>query len=225
MQAVILCGGLGERLRPYTETAPKVMLELKGKPILEHVISYIKKHGISDFVLLCGYKGDYIEKYFKGGKKFGVKIRYSVETEKLGTAGAVNNAKDLINDDFIIVNGDVITDFALGGLMALFQKISKPIVTLVRPSNPYGVVETENGNNGAKIKRFVEKPRMGEWVNAGYTVIPKGLIGIFPEKGDIETTVYPKLVKDGKLHAYFLKDSCTWKSIDTHKDLKEVNTL
>lgn len=223
MQAVILCGGLGERLRPYTETVPKVMLELKGKPILEHVISYIKKSGISDFVLLCGYKSNYIEDYFKNGKKFNVKISYSVETEKLGTAGAVNNAKVLINDDFILINGDVITDFDLYKLILLFKKISRPIVSLVRPTNPYGVVETENGNNGAKINRFVEKPRMDEWVNAGYTVIPKSLAGVFPEKGDIETSVYPKLVKDGQLHAYFLEDNCNWRSIDTHKDLKEVN--
>ncbi len=223
MQAVILCGGLGERLRPYTEKIPKVMLQLNRKPILEHVIKHIKKSGINNFVLLCGYKSEEIKNYFGDGKKFGVKISYSVEKEKLGTAGAVNNAKDLIKDDFILVNGDVITDFPIDKLINEFQKISKPIVSLVRPKSPFGIAEIENSGDGIKLKKFVEKPRMKEWINAGYTVIPKDLLKLFVKNGDVETDVYPKLVKSCELHAFLLADSCNWRSIDTHKDLKELN--
>lgn len=220
---MILCGGLGERLRPYTETIPKVMLELKGKPILEHVITHMKNYGIVDFVLLCGHKSDYIKNYFKAGKNFGVKIKYSVETEKLGTAGAVHNAKNLITDDFILVNGDVITNFPIDQLTNLFKKNNKTILTLVRPHNPFGVVEVENSGNGVKIKSFLEKPIMKEWVNAGYTAIPMDLLKMFPKKGDVETDIYPKLVKNGELFAFLLDKKYYWKSIDTHKDLKEVN--
>jgi len=223
MQAVILCGGLGERLRPYTEKIPKVMLELKDKPILEHVINYIRKYGIQEFVLLCGYKSGDINKYFGDGKKFGIKINYSVEKGKLGTAGAVNNAKDLIKGDFLLINGDVITDFPLDKLLDEFNKIGGPIVSLVKPNSPFGVVEIENTGTGIKIKNFVEKPRIKEWINAGYTVMPKSLLKLFPKNGDVETDVYPKLVKTGELHAFLLDDSYNWNSIDTHKDLKEMN--
>jgi len=223
MQAVILCGGLGERLRPYTEKTPKVMLQFKDKPILQHVINHIKKYGIYEFILLCGYKSDEIKKYFGNGKKFGIKINYSEEKKKLGTAGAVSNAKDLIKEDFILVNGDVITDFPLDKLLNEFDKVSKAIVSLVRPKSPFGVVEIENGGDGVKVTNFVEKPRMSEWVNAGYTAIPKNLIRLFPKNGDVETDVYPKLVKTGELYAFLLDDSYDWKSIDTHKDLKGIN--
>lgn len=224
MQAVILCGGLGERLRPYTEKIPKVMLKLKGKPILENVISYIKKYGVNDFVFLCGYKSEEIKNYFGDGKKFGVTITYSVEKEKLGTAGAVNNAKALIKDDFILVNGDVITDFPLDKLIKEFRKVKKPIVSLVRPKSPFGVAEIENTGDGVKIKNFVEKPRVNEWINAGYTAMPKSMLKLFVKNGDVETDVYPKLVKGGKLFAFLLEDSYNWKSVDTHKDLKEMNS-
>lgn len=223
MQAVILCGGLGERLRPYTENIPKVMLKFKGKPILEHVISYIKRYGINDFVLLCGHKSDEIKKHFKDGKKFGVKITYSVEKEKLGTAGAVNNAKNLIKDDFLLVNGDVITNFPLDGLLNEFHKLGKVVITLVRPTTPFGVAEIEHTGNGAKIKNFVEKPKINEWINAGYTVVPKDSIKIFPKRGDVETDVYPKLSQSDGLYAFLLDDSYSWKSVDTHKDFKEIN--
>ncbi|MBI4009996.1 MAG: nucleotidyltransferase family protein [Candidatus Aenigmarchaeota archaeon] len=223
MQAVILCGGLGERLRPHTEKIPKVMLELKGKPILEHVINHIKKYGIEVIVLLCGYKSDEIKNHFGNGKKFGVNINYSVEKEKLGTAGAVNNAKDLIHDDFILINGDVITDFPLDRLLNEFDKLNKAVISLVRPKSPFGVAKIENTENGVKIKNFVEKPRMNEWINAGYTVIPKDFLRLFAKNGDVETDVYPKLVKTGDLYAFLLDDKYYWKSIDTHKDLKEIN--
>jgi len=223
MQAVILCGGLGERLRPYTEKIPKVMLKFRGKPILEHVISYIKKYGINDFVLLCGHKSDEIKKHFKDGKKFGVKITYSVEKEKLGTAGAVNNAKNLIKDDFLLVNGDVITNFPLDGLLDEFRKLDKVVIALVRPTTPFGIAEIEHAGNGTKIKNFVEKPKVNEWINAGYTVVPKDLIKIFPKMGDVETDVYPKLSQSGELYAFLLDDSYSWKSVDTHKDFKEIN--
>ena len=223
MQAVILCGGLGERLRPYTETVPKVMLELKGKPILEHAINHLKNYGIDDFVLLCGYKSEYIKSHFKDGKKIGVKISYSVEKEKLGTAGAVSNAKDLITNDFILINGDIITNFPINELVGVFERKKKAILTLVRPHSTFGVVEIENSQDGVKIKNFVEKPRVKEWINAGYTVIPRALIKIFPKKGDVETEVYPKLVENGEMYAFLLDDKYNWKSIDTHKDLKEVN--
>ena len=222
MQAIILCGGLGERLRPYTEKLPKVMLDFKGKPILEHVVNHIKSCGIDDFILLCGYKNEEIKKYFGNGSKFGVKIIYSLEKGRLGTAGAVSNAKDLIKGDFLLVNGDVITNFPIGRLLAEFEKNHKPILSLVKPKNPFGVAEIENAGTAIKIKSFIEKPMIKEWINAGYTVMPKILLKLFPKDGDVETDVYPKLSKAGELYAFLLDDKSEWKSIDTHKDLKEI---
>src|SRR3989344_2760171 len=90
--AIIVAGGLGTRLRPLTEKTPKPLLPIKGKPILEHTINHLKKHGVKRVVLSVGYKANKIKRYFKDGHKFGIKISYSLETEPIGTGGATKKA-------------------------------------------------------------------------------------------------------------------------------------
>ncbi len=226
MKALILCGGLGERLRPYTEKVPKVMLEVDGKPILEHIIERLKDAGINDIVLLCGYLYHKISQYFTDGKKFGVTINYSVEKEKLGTAGAVKNAKKFIDNDFILINGDIVTNFPLKDLLDAFQKTGKNVLSLVRPFNPFGVAKISHVNGSiCRIDMFEEKPKMNEWINAGYTVMKRSTIDIFPEKGDVETEVYPKLQDEGSIVGFMIEDKYFWKSIDTSKDWREMNKV
>lgn len=223
MKAVILCGGLGERLRPKTETVPKVMLEVKGKPILEHQINFLKKFGLKDIVLLARQQSEKIEEYFGDGKKFGVKIEYSVEKEKLGTAGAVKNAERLIDDDFLLINGDVITNFPLDELLEIK---GRNVVSLVRPENRFGVAKISNiKGKTCLVEKFIEKPKMDVWINAGYTVLKKSTLKTFPEKGDIEKTVYVELAERKELSGYLIGEEYFWKAIDTPKDLKEANEM
>lgn len=226
MKAVILCGGLGERLRPKTETVPKVMLEVKGKPILQYSIENCKSAGLSEIVLLCGYRHEVIEKYFGDGKRMGLSISYSIEKEKLGTGGAVKNAQKLINDDFLLINGDNFTNFPLSDLLAAFKESDASIMALVRPKNPYGVANLKNiRGNIAEIESFVEKPAMSEWINAGMTALKKETITLFPEKGDVERTVYQVLQKQSKLLGYMIGEKYIWKGIDTVKDFNEISQM
>ncbi len=224
MKAVILCGGLGERLRPLTERTPKVMLDVKGKPILEYTLEYLKKFGLKDIILLCGHKHEEIENYFEDGSKFGVKIKYSIEKDKLGTAGAIKNAEKLIDTDFIIINGDVLTNFPLNELIAAFKKTNRNVMTLVKPNNPFGIARiSETEGKICKIDEFVEKPKMKEWINAGYIVLKHPTLALFPEKGEAEKMVYPKLQEQGVLMGFLIGDKYFWKSVDSIKDLKELN--
>ncbi len=224
MKVLILCGGLGERLRPFTETVPKVMLQVNGRPILEYIVERLKNSGIVDIVLLCGYKHEVIENHFGDGKKLGVKIQYSVEKEKSGTGGAVKNASKFIDGDFVLINGDVLTNFPIKELIEAFKKTGKNIMSLVKPYNPFGVAKIKSVDGRiAGIENFVEKPKMNEWINAGYIILKKSTVKLFPQKGEAEKSVYPVLQRQNDLLGYLIEDKYFWKSIDTTKDLKEVN--
>ena len=120
-QAVLLVGGLGTRLRPITESVPKPMVEVEGKPFLEYKIESLKKYGIKKFILCVGYLGHLVEEYFGDGKRFGVDIAYSYERDELlGTAGAVKNAENLVSGDFIVSNGDTFLDIDFQCLIVVY---------------------------------------------------------------------------------------------------------
>jgi len=110
MKAIILAGGLGERLRPLTDAIPKPLLPIKNKPILEHAINNFKKHGITDIILSIGYRADKIKEYFGDGSKFGVNISYCIEDTPLGTGGAIKKAAEGITETFLAINGDNVSD-------------------------------------------------------------------------------------------------------------------
>ncbi|MEM1775262.1 MAG: nucleotidyltransferase family protein, partial [Desulfurococcaceae archaeon] len=112
MLAAILAGGLGKRLRPYTDDLPKPMIQVADRPILEWQILWLKKYGIREIVLLVGYRKEKIIEYFGSGSKLGVKITYVVEDDPLGTGGAIKNAEHVLSKDevFLVLNGDIITN-------------------------------------------------------------------------------------------------------------------
>ena len=110
MQAIILAGGAGTRLRPLTEQVPKPMLPVMNRPLMEHIIHLLKKHNITDIGVTLGYKPDVIKQYFKNGSEFGVKLTYFTEPEPLGTAGSVKTAERFLDDTFLVVSGDALTD-------------------------------------------------------------------------------------------------------------------
>lgn len=222
MKALILAGGLGERLRPYTEKVPKPLLEVAGKPILFWQIEWLKKHNVDSIVLAVGYLGEKIEETIGDGSQFGVKVDYSYEKEKLGTGGAIKNAKSYLEDTkkFFVINGDIITNI---NLTKLSDKVENGVlggIAVVPLPSPYGIIKFDETTG--VIRSFVEKPKLPDyWINAGIYILKKEIFDMLPDKGDIEKTAFPKLAEEKKLIAVPFND-VYWKSVDTHKDIKEA---
>lgn len=165
MKCVILAGGKGTRLRPYTHLVPKPLLPYKQKPILEHIIEYLKSYGITDIVLSIGYLGYQIRNYFGDGSAFGVNIQYIEEKEPLGTAGCLNMIRDSIKGTFLLFGGDNITSLKLDKFMQ-YHKDKKSVLTVALfncvTKIPWGVY---NLNSDGSVKDFIEKPQYSH--NAG----------------------------------------------------------
>lgn len=214
MQLLILCGGMGKRLKPYTDETPKPLLEVLGKPVMEYQLDFFKRHGINDIILCTGYKHELFKKKYP-------QLEHSVEKKPLGTAGAIKNAEKFIKDDFIVTNGDNIFSFNFQKMLQMFNSTKNPVVTLIQPVSPYGVVEVE----GDRVIDFREKPVLNFWVNAGITIFTRESLKSFPEEGMIEYDVYPKLVKDKKLFTFKLREGYYWLAIDTAKDIENAEKL
>jgi len=221
MYAIILAGGLGLRLRPLTNRKPKPMVEILRKPILEYQIEWLKSQGIENFVIACGYRHEKIVKYFGDGEKFGVKIQYSVEKEKLGTGGGIKQALSYIDEDeesIVVTNGDIISTIDLRPMLEYHKETSFLATILLVPfKSPYGIVDVDETN---RIRGFREKPELPYWINGGVYVIRRGVVDFLPDKGDIEKETFPILAEKGLLGSY--KSRGFWRAIDTIKDLSEI---
>ncbi len=124
MQAVILAGGLGTRLRPITNSIPKVMVEVNGRPFLQHQMEYLKGFGVDNFLILAAYLGNKIQDYFSNGSTFGLHIEYSFEKEPMGTGGALKNARTKLEDSFILLNGDTLLQIDYKAFIDYFLSIN-----------------------------------------------------------------------------------------------------
>lgn len=221
VRALILAGGFGKRLYPLTIDRPKPLIEIKGKPILQWQIEWLNKQGIKDFILAVGYLRTKIFEYFGDGSKFGVRIMYSVEEEPLGTGGAIKNARKFLEDDiFIVLNGDIITNLSIKPLIESLDKDTVASIALVYMRSPYGIVRLDKDF----IVEFKEKPMLDYLINAGIYVFKKEIFEYLPDKGDIEVTAFPKLANERKIKGIIYKD-IYWKSIDSIKDLEEVEKV
>lgn len=177
MKAVILAGGKGTRLKPFTEAIPKPMLPIGVKPLLEITIQYLEKCGFNEVILAVNYLKEYIEHYFGDGSRFGIKIECSIENNPLGTAGAVKNAAKLFKDTFVVVLGDIVTDIDYSKLIK-YHKEKDAIGTMVIVNEtikvPYGVLDINTKED--VILDFKEKPSITFPVYAGIVVLePKAL--------------------------------------------------
>ena len=181
VKAVILAGGLGTRLQPYTTFLPKPMLPLGEKPILEHLIDWTRKNGVKSVVLCVSYLRKTIEDYFEDGKRFGVKIEYAISNKPLATAGQLKTAQDFIDDTFVCIYGDSIFDFNLRNMIKQHQK-KKAFVTMglneYITNLPYGVIETSK--NG-KVLSWNEKPEITANINMGCYVMEPGILDYIPK--------------------------------------------
>jgi len=220
-KVVILAGGYGKRLRPLTIDKPKPLVEVAGRPILEWQILHFKSLGFREFVLLVGYKWEKIVERLGSGRRLGVRIAYVVEDEPLGTGGAIRNAEHLLRgeDYFIVVNGDVITNLDARRLVERLGGSVIAAMALVPLRSPYGIVEVDE--NGL-VARFVEKPTLDYWINAGVYAFKPEVLDWLPERGDIERKGFPELAEAKRLAGVGFQD-VYWRSIDTVKDVEEAS--
>lgn len=220
-----MAGGYGKRLKPLTDTMPKSLLPVGERSIIEWQIMWLRYYGIKDIVICAGYLKEKIIEKIGDGRKYGVEVSYVLEEEPLGTAGALKNAEDALRleDIFIALNGDVLTDLNPIELLPDLDEDVVGVMALVNLPSPFGIVDFDPETR--MIKSFREKPKLSDyWINAGIYALKKWIFDYLPKRGDIERTTFPKLAGEGKLRAH-LYTSCTWVSIDSHKDLEEASKI
>lgn len=219
MQTVIMAGGKGTRIASVNAEVPKPMLEVCGKPILEHQIEVLKRQNLTDIILVIGYLGSVIRDYFQDGSKYGVHISYIEEKELLGTAGSFYYLKDIIQDDFFLLNGDLIFDVDLHRFMN-FHKEKHALATLfTHPNNhPYDsglIIANEDGTITKWIHKEEERGFLRNRVNAGIHIISPMVLQRFTElkKTDLDREVLKPLIPFGRVYAYdspeYVKDMGT----------------
>ncbi|MBI5542162.1 MAG: nucleotidyltransferase family protein [Bacteroidia bacterium] len=210
VDAVIMAGGRGERLRPFTDTIPKPLLIVGDKPILEHNLNRLSLFGIDDFWISVNYLGEQIEKYFGNGNDRNVIIQYVREDKPMGTIGAISKIENFEHDNILVVNSDLLTniDYEHFFLDFINQDADMTVVTIPYQVNiPYAVLETSNGH----ILDFKEKPTYTYYSNGGIYLMKKSVFKYFPKDTFYNTTdLMEKLIKEGKkvisypLSAYWL---------------------
>lgn len=209
MRAVILVGGFGTRLRPLTLTRPKQMLPVVHSTMIERVVESLGRQGVTEVVLSLGYRQDVFVEAFPDGTCAGVRLVYAVEPEPLDTAGAIGFAARYagVDETFVVLNGDVLTDIPLAGLLERHASSgAEGTIALTPVDDPsrYGVVPTEPDG---RVLGFVEKPPRDEaptnWINAGMYVLEPSVLDRIPEgrKVSVERETFPQLVEAGALYA------------------------
>jgi len=209
MKAIIMAGGEGSRLRPLTCDLPKPMVPLVNRPVMHYSIELLKKYGIRDIGATLQYLPDEIISYFQDGSEYGVNLKYFIEDKPLGTAGSVKNACEFLDEPFIVVSGDALTDINLKKAIDFhIQHKSKATLVLksVRVPLEYGVVVTDDEG---KIKRFLEKPNWGEvfsdTVNTGIYILEPEVLDYLEKdkKYDFSQDLFPRLLKENQpLYGY-----------------------
>jgi mannose-1-phosphate guanylyltransferase/phosphomannomutase len=201
VRAVIMAGGEGVRLRPLTCTLPKPMVPILNRPMMEHIINLLKKHGLTELASTLWYLPDDVTNYFQDGSAFGVSMDYFIETKPLGTAGSVKNAGQFLTDTFLVVSGDALTDINLSAAIDFHRrKGSLATLVLTRVPNPlsYGVVLTADDG---RITQFLEKPTwsqvFSDTVNTGIYILELEVLDLVPpgQKVDFSQDVFPELLR------------------------------
>ena len=228
MKAVIMAGGEGTRLRPLTCGLPKPMVPILDKPVMEHIINLVRSYDIKDIAVTMAYLPSIIINHFGDGSDWDVNLNYYTEDIPLGTGGSVLNAEDFLDDTFIIISGDALTDIDLNEAINFHrEKGSKATLVLKKVENPleYGVIITDPES---KIIRFLEKPSWGEvfsdTINTGIYVLEPEVLNYY-KKGDnfdFSKDLFPKLLNDN-IPMYGYVSNAYWNDIGDLKVYKEVN--
>jgi mannose-1-phosphate guanylyltransferase len=220
VQALILVGGEGTRLRPLTATVPKAVVPLAGQPFMSYMLQWLASHGVSDVILSCGFLADGVRSVLGDGRAAGVRVRYVEEPEPLGTGGALKYAEELLEERFLMLNGDQLTDIDLSEQLAQHESTGAlgtlALMAVPDPSS-FGLVRLEPDR---AVRGFVEKPAPDQidtnLVNAGAYILEREVLADMPAAGEnfsIERDVFPRLVGRG-LYGFPVQDAY-WADIGT----------
>lgn len=225
--AVIMAGGLGTRLRPLTETIPKPMVPVAGRPLLERIILHLVGHGIHEIVLSVNYLAEMIEDHFRDGSELGCRIRYVHEDPEhpLGTAGSLALVRELDggpHDPVLVMNGDIVSHFALHDLLAAHER-TEAVVTIAAVEHsyrvPFGVLDVDEAD---QVNALVEKP-LGQWlVNAGVYVLEPALLAQVPggQRVDMTTVLADAIARGERVSAWQAGED--WLDVGRHDDLRQA---
>ncbi len=220
MKAVIMAGGEGTRLRPQTSNLPKPMLPLVGRPMMEHIVSLLRRHGITDIVVTVAFLPNTIRSYFGDGSELGVRMVYATEESPLGTAGSVRNARAQLTERFLVISGDVLTDIDLSSVIAFHEKNrAAATLALCAVENPleFGIVITREDGS---IERFLEKPGWGQvfsdTINTGIYVLEPEIFDRIPggRSVDFSGEVFPAVLEAGEPLYGYVADGY-WEDVGT----------
>jgi dTDP-glucose pyrophosphorylase len=228
VDALIMAGGRGERLKPLTNDTPKPLLKVGNKPILEHNIDRLNMYGIDDVWISLRYLGSQIESYFGSGTKKSMRINYVNENKALGTAGALSLVKNFVHDYVLMMNSDLLTNIDFEEFFLFFEEHEADFAVACIPyevSVPYAVMETENNI----VTGFVEKPTYTHYSNAGIYLMKREVARMVPSNEHFNATdLMEKLIKKGKKVVSF-RFSGYWLDIGRREDFekanKEINTI
>jgi mannose-1-phosphate guanylyltransferase / phosphomannomutase len=219
MKAVIMAGGEGTRLRPLTANQPKPMLPLGNRPIMEHIVTHVRNHGVKDIVVTVQFLASQVRNYFGDGTDMGVDLAYATEPTPLGTAGSVRNAAEMLDDTFVVISGDALTDIDLDEVLGFHRRRGAlATVALKRMPNPleFGIVIT---TDDGRIERFLEKPHWGQvfsdTINTGIYVLEPEVFEHIPDgPADFAADVFPRLLAQGAPLFGFVADGY-WEDVGT----------
>jgi len=224
-----MAGGYGTRLRPLTVKLPKPMIPIANRPMLEHIVLLLREHGFNDITMLTYFFPDTIEEYFGDGSALGVDISYRQDPPGgLGTAGAVKNMEDLIDGPFLVISGDVITDFDLTKAMEFHRGRNDPatmVLTRVHNPLPFGVVITDDDY---RVVRFMEKPSWGEvfsdTINTGIYILEPEILKLIPEsvQVDFSKDIFPALLEKGTPPGAFVAEG-HWKDVGNAVEYLQIH--
>lgn len=221
MQALILAGGKGTRLRPLTVYTPKPIVPICNRPFLLYQIDTLRRAGVTDITLSLSYQPEKIEQQLGDGSNFGVKLKYTVEPQPMGTAGAFKFAEDLIREPTVVFNGDILTDLDLKTVIRQHKDrkaVATIVLTPVENPSAYGLVETEEDG---RVRRFLEKPKADEitvnTINAGTYVLEPQVLDLIPggENHSFEYGLFPKLLENSEPFFAHIPQRTYWMDIGT----------
>src|SRR5918998_6285073 len=229
MQALILAGGKGTRLRPLTVYTPRPVPPFCTRPFLLYQIDTLRRAGIRDITLSLSYQPSKIEQQLGDGSDFGVRLSYTVEPQPMGTAGAYKFAEELIREPTVVFNGDILTDLDLEHVIAQHHERKATATIVLTPvENPsaYGLVETEPDG---RVRRFLEKPKPDEisvnTINAGTYVLEPRVLDLIPagENYSFEYQLFPDLLRRGEAFYAHIPDNAYWIDIGTVERYLQVH--
>lgn len=226
IKAVILAGGKGEKLRPYTYELPKPLLPIKGRPILEYLIESLREADIRDITICIGYLGDKIKDYFSDGKKLGVKIHYSKEDRSLGTGGAIKNVSSFVkNQSFLVLHGDILIGLGLKDLINFHKEqetVGTAVLTSIKDPSLFGQLKL----HGTKVVSFYLRTKKGKekshLVNAGVYVFNSDIFRFFPKSKNVFMLedVLKDVIEKSELSGFVFEDQ--WFDVGTPKNYEEA---